>query len=1088
MADGEAKDTPDGAEQEHDARTVVDGLADGPQESLTRPPVRAARPGDTRFMRALRDLNVAEMITLAPPGHDANGGGEGGATNGPVEDKYVARRELGRGGMGVVHRVDDVHLRRPVAMKTLLDGAEADPQLAALLVREARLTGQLEHPNIIPIYDLGTLASGSFFYTMRLHRELTLATILDGLQRGDPDVTAHWTEERLFQIFRGICMAVAFAHSRGVVHRDLKPNNVLVGEYGQVQLTDWGVAQVTETATVSVAPLPQGEEAGAPGTPKAAGLVGTPQYMAPEQVRIDPPIHPCTDLYSLGVLLYEILTLRLPYPDDHSDDLEALLRDVMEANTLPVEDRNPERPVAPEMAAICHRALSRQPEDRFATADALWDAIAGHLRGTRRRQRQTDRARAEVRRGEAAALRYFEILDERRRLDEHIAALQTELKPWHPMSRKQELWDLRDKLDHMAIYLGHAFSETTEHYRRALVHEPSNRAARSALARLYWSKLEHALARRDSQDIVVYGSLVEQLSDRREGPLRGGRGTLSVRTLPEGAAVWLYGIAELSPGALDRRGGPAGLAPLMDLNADAGVYILVARAGGYRETRRPVLIHAGETHEVLLTLPPLEEERPMVGRDGELGRVKALFESACENRRPVFCLLRAEAGMGRTKLIDAFEAVLHTTSTAALFHAEPRRTHPQLPFAPLADLFAFRAGIKREDSRDVRRRKLVELVRAAFSQNERRVLNATDRLQVEETAEDLGLLPGLVDLPMGGRATVWTLAEELDPEEILRRIFAGVTLYFERLGDWRPVYLRIRSADRLDRSTVDLLRHLRRRLAGTPFFALGDLARTDRDTAAVLLFEEEVALHAFDRLTVERFLAHYLDGAVTRRLAERFHVLSGGRPAHLEVLAPLLAETGHIAALGSTWDLTEAEELTPEAVGFARAVEQLVIRPLSAEERRLLHRAAVAGRVFSREELVALGVEEPDSLTASLMERQVIRARPTAGLLWTEVFAFASETLWKIAYREMEPGERRALHARLASYLASLPDPPPEGVALMADHFRRAGQVVDAAAGWSALAAHARTFAARHEEKLNQELATTLLADGSPAPEEDEEE
>ena len=565
----------------------ADGAAiAGPQDLPTRLPRPAARrPVDTRFLRALENLNIAEMITLAPAGGDGVGGdGEDGAAGLRHEEKYVVGRELGRGGMGIVQRARDAHLQRHVAMKTLLDGPEADPALAAMLVREARLTGQLEHPNIIQIYDLGTLSTGSFFYTMRLHGELTLATILEGLRRGDEDVVREWEGEGLLSIFRGICMAVAFAHSRGVVHRDLKPGNVLVGDYGQVQVTDWGVAQLRPGATVSVAAFPERDRAARPPLPRADGLVGTPQYMAPEQVRGGGGVDPRSDIYSLGVMLYEMLTLRLPYPQ--TGDVEALLDDVARARVFPIEDRDPERAVPAELAAICSRALSLQPEDRFRTADALWEAIADHLQGSRRRRRQEERARAEVRLGEAAALRYFEILDERRRLDGRIATLQAELRPWHPMSRKQELWDLRNRLDHTEIYLGHAYSETTERYRRALVHDPSNRAARTALARLYRSKLEHAIERRDYQDIVVFGSLVERLSEPREGPIRAGRGTLSIRTLPEGAAVWLHGLMNLAPGTLDRPGAPAGVAPLMDLAAEAGVYILAARAATGRRASR----------------------------------------------------------------------------------------------------------------------------------------------------------------------------------------------------------------------------------------------------------------------------------------------------------------------------------------------------------------------------------------------------------------------------------------------------------------------------------------------------------------------
>jgi eukaryotic-like serine/threonine-protein kinase len=199
-------------------------------------------------------------------------------------DRYELHDELGRGGMGIVYRAVDRELGRDVAIKVLNAGA---PGIADRLRQEARILGRLEHPGILPIHDIGTLADGRLFYVMKLVR----GERLDRYAARDVS-----TPERL-RIVDRLCDAVAFAHARGVIHRDLKPENVMIGAFGEVLVLDWGVAKIRDERQSTVAGL-----SGSSGT-QHGDVLGTPGYMAPEQAAGDVEVDERADVYAIGAIL-----------------------------------------------------------------------------------------------------------------------------------------------------------------------------------------------------------------------------------------------------------------------------------------------------------------------------------------------------------------------------------------------------------------------------------------------------------------------------------------------------------------------------------------------------------------------------------------------------------------------------------------------------------------------------------------------------------------------------------------------------------------------------------------------------------------
>ncbi len=311
----------------------------------------------------------------------------------PSEQRYETRRQLGEGGMGEVQLCRDRVIGRDVAMKLMRSSALRRDDLRQRFVREARVQGQLEHPAIVPVYDVGRDEEGRAFFTMRRVRGVTLEDIVDRLRRGDLAAERVHTRHKLLAAFVRVCLAVEFGHEHGVIHRDLKPANVMLGRHGEVYVLDWGLAKV-RSASKSLDPRvvtpessfdagPTSERnalSGVDGGETAHGVVlGTPQYMAPEQIKGE-DIDARADIYALGAILFEILTLE---PLQGWGAAAAIFARAVRGVEARPSIRAPHRDVAPELEQACVRATSLQRTERYPRARDLADAVESYLSGDR---------------------------------------------------------------------------------------------------------------------------------------------------------------------------------------------------------------------------------------------------------------------------------------------------------------------------------------------------------------------------------------------------------------------------------------------------------------------------------------------------------------------------------------------------------------------------------------------------------------------------------------------------------------------------------------------------------------------------------
>lgn len=263
--------------------------------------------------------------------------------------KYTFIKELARGGMGTVYLAEDPELNRQVAIK-VLSTPELTEDLRRRMIREAQIMARLEHPGIVPVHDVGVLPDGRVFYAMKFVR---------GVRLDEYAASNDSIRDRLRK-FQSVCDAVAFAHAHGVIHRDLKPQNIMIGSFGEVLVLDWGVAKILRTVFAEEADtlmLP-GKTTDKIADTSHGTVIGTRQYMSPEQSRgeID-QLDERSDIYSLGAVLYFLLTNQAP--------AEARPRNLNSKVTKPAE-------------AVCLKAMARERADRYANATEL-SADVGRL-------------------------------------------------------------------------------------------------------------------------------------------------------------------------------------------------------------------------------------------------------------------------------------------------------------------------------------------------------------------------------------------------------------------------------------------------------------------------------------------------------------------------------------------------------------------------------------------------------------------------------------------------------------------------------------------------------------------------------------
>ncbi len=450
--------------------------------------------------------------------------------------RYRLGSLLGKGANGSVLLAGDDRLGRKVALKLHARGADLSAVELNRFCHEAQVTGQLAHPSIVPVHDLGLLPDGRPYYTMKRVGGTTLKDVLDSLRRQEATYEETWTVPHAVSVMLRVVQALAYAHDRGVVHRDVKPANIMVGDYGEVLLLDWGVARVLGRASPGQEEVATWRSEGDDDRTIVGTIAGTPAYMAPEQARGDIDlIGPASDVYSVGVVLYEYIARRRPFV---ARDVRELLHKVVTDPVAPPSLIDGARRVPDELETLVMRCVEKDPGQRYRDGRALAEALEAFLEGSRRREEAADLTR----RGAGRSAAYTKAAEAAAEAEAELRSRELQLPPWTGAEDRRPVWRAEDRWRELRRLRDDSYDDAISLHQAALDREPENDDARAGLASLYLRRMDEAERRGEVGAARFFRGQVLRYDPHVLGRLLDGAATLRLHCDPPGAQATLRAL------------------------------------------------------------------------------------------------------------------------------------------------------------------------------------------------------------------------------------------------------------------------------------------------------------------------------------------------------------------------------------------------------------------------------------------------------------------------------------------------------------------------------------------------------------------
>ena len=565
------------------ARALLDG------EALELADLLHAASDRSHPSRSLREVLVDERYVTLAEVEEA----ERRLSDSTFDSRFHTRRYelgglLGKGANGFVLGARDQHLGRDVALKFHSKEAQLSSIELGRFAHEAQVTGQLSHPSIVPVHDLGVLPDGRPYYSMKKIAGSTLKQIFDRLKLADSAAVKEWTLPHFIRVMLRVAQACAFAHDHGVVHRDVKPANIMAGPYGEVLLLDWGVARVLGDEECPLDPVRTWRSEDDQDRTIVGTVAGTPAYMPPEQAKgqID-LIGPASDVYSIGVVIYEFVVGRRPF---RAKSVRELLDKVAEETIVPPSKRSDRRlqVIPPDLELIIMRCLEKSVASRYPSGLALANALEEFLEGSRRR----DEAERLTKLGDLRAAEYRQAGDQARQREQELLERRVATPPWADANLRQQVWADQARWQKLRGTRDNIYDEAISLYQSALKAEPENLEARDGLAGLFVRRMEEAERRGELATARFFKGQALRYDTGRfrphiQGPFRVSLNSDRAQTQVRVQPVRLERDRVLRAGESSQ----VGDAPLTGMPLEPGSWLITVSASGTPDIRVPVYSH-----------------------------------------------------------------------------------------------------------------------------------------------------------------------------------------------------------------------------------------------------------------------------------------------------------------------------------------------------------------------------------------------------------------------------------------------------------------------------------------------------------------
>jgi len=980
---------------------------------------------------------------------------------------YEITDEIGSGGMATVFRAYQPSMDRHVAIKVIRSTILHDAGPRERFQREARLIARLEHPHLLPVYDF----DGEHDPPYIVMRYLEGGTLKQVQQQG-PVPRAEF-----LYILRQLAGALDYAHRQGVVHRDLKPSNVMIDREGNAFLTDFGIARAT------------GAGADLTGT---GFMVGTPGYMAPEQARGDGVIDKAADIYSLGVMAFEVLTGSPPYA--HENGFEVILAHINGA--IPrATDRAKDLPKAVD--PVLAKVLAKNREERFGTATEFVEALTRALK---------------IKPSEAPSA--LQSMTQTLSVDQLAAHRKQGGEPGTPGSsgtpsdQQRQMTAVSVNVKELAeiLYEKGADAErvraTVEALWTALSEVGKSfggathtRTEESGL--VLWGRdrareddsenaIRAALAMRDKVLAETRKSLGPTWEPTEESPLPFAAGITTGPVLlerdPGSGSYTASGAPITLAGRLKDAAPPGGIVVSHEtFTLVRGVFTFTQREPlrirGRKDPVEVYLVLQARPRTFRLRARGIEGvETKMIGREIELRLLQEALTLTLEDGETQVVTVVGEAGVGKSRLLFEFSNWSDLQEETIWFF-EARATQPSMlePYSLARDLFSFRFRILDSDPLAVVHEKFVYGVAEFLGPGS------------ERKAHFIGQLVGF---DFSSKPEVETALKDGDG---FRRVAQGyLGELFTTASKVNPVMIHIEDIHWADDRSLDLINNLVRDNTDLPLFVLcmarPSLYERRPQWGEGQRFHERIQLEPLSQLSSRRLVRELLKHVPEVPTALRDLVVdrADGNPFYIEELIKALIDDRVIVKGEETWSVDTTRLSTVRVPATLTGVLQARLDTLPAPLYQLLQRVSVVGRIFWDSAAIHLSHEsaglkpaEVQAMLEDLRDREMILQREESGFAGTVEYVFRHAILRDVTYETVIPRQRRALHKLVGDWLLEIGgERAGEHTLLVAEHYSRAEEAVLAASHLANAAERTLRMAAYEETAALMERARALLADG----------